>query len=157
TSKYDEKAVLGTADYLAPEQAMSSHDVDIRADIYSLGATFYFLLTGKPPFGPGTVPQKLIWHQMRPVDSVRATRPEVPEGMEAVLMKMLAKNKDDRYQTPGEVVAALEPFTQTPIPPPREEELRRLCPAAMGSASSDGRSSFSTPLPRAVAAPGSSK
>src|SRR5262249_10146677 len=56
TSKYDEKAVLGTADYLAPEQAMSSHDVDIRADIYSLGATFYFLLTGKPPFGPGTVP-----------------------------------------------------------------------------------------------------
>ena len=64
TKKYDEN-VLGTADYLAPEQALDSHTVDIRADIYSLGATFYFLLTGSAPFPEGTVAQKLIWHQNR--------------------------------------------------------------------------------------------
>ncbi|HEY8505377.1 MAG TPA: serine/threonine-protein kinase, partial [Gemmataceae bacterium] len=64
TKRYDE-AVLGTADYLAPEQAIDSHAVDIRADIYSLGATFYFLLTAHPPFSEGTVAQKLIWHQTR--------------------------------------------------------------------------------------------
>ena len=64
TKKYDEN-VLGTADYLAPEQALDSHAVDIRADIYSLGATFYFLLTGSPPFPEGSVAQKLIWHQNR--------------------------------------------------------------------------------------------
>src|SRR5207247_3952084 len=64
TKKYDEN-VLGTADYLAPEQALDSHSVDIRADIYSLGATFYFCLTANPPFSEGTVAQKLIWHQNR--------------------------------------------------------------------------------------------
>src|ERR671918_103974 len=62
TRKYDEN-VLGTADYLAPEQALDSHGVDIRADIYSLGATFYYLLTGSAPFPEGSVAQKLIWHQ----------------------------------------------------------------------------------------------
>ena len=61
TKNFDEN-VLGSVDYLAPEQAEDSHDVDIRADIYSLGATFYFLLTGRTMFGEGTVPQKLMWH-----------------------------------------------------------------------------------------------
>jgi serine/threonine protein kinase len=64
TKKFDEN-VLGTADYLAPEQAIDSHGVDIRADIYSLGATFYFCLTGRTPFNEGSVAQKLIWHQTR--------------------------------------------------------------------------------------------
>src|SRR5439155_1109285 len=62
--KYNER-ILGTADYLAPEQALDSYSVDIRADLYSLGATFYFLLTGQPPFPGGTVSQKLVWHQTR--------------------------------------------------------------------------------------------
>ena len=65
TQKHDERNILGTADYLAPEQAINSHSVDIRADIYSLGATFYFLLAGRPPFADGTVAQKLVSHQMR--------------------------------------------------------------------------------------------
>ena len=64
TKKFEEN-VLGTADYLAPEQALDSHSVDIRADIYSLGATFYYCLTGRTPFADGTVAQKLIWHQTR--------------------------------------------------------------------------------------------
>src|SRR5262249_27270936 len=80
TAKYDEN-VLGTADYLAPEQALDSHDVDIRADIYSLGATFYFCLTGHTPFEGGTVAQKLIWHQTRQPKPIRALRPEVPEEL----------------------------------------------------------------------------
>jgi serine/threonine protein kinase len=126
----DDHSVVGTADYLAPEQAMSSQNVDIRADIYSLGATFYFLLTGSPPFGSGTVAQKLLGHQMRPVPSVRANRPEVPRKMAAVLEKMLAKEPADRYQTPGDVAAALEPWTRTPIAPPTDDELHRLSPAA---------------------------
>src|SRR5262249_4854863 len=64
TKKYDEN-VLGTADYLSPEQIEDSHNVDTRADIYSLGATFYYILTGRPPFGEGTVHQKLSWHMTR--------------------------------------------------------------------------------------------
>src|SRR5438128_725922 len=79
TKKYDEN-VLGTADYLAPEQALDSHSVDIRADIYGLGATFYFCLTGQTPFCEGTVAQKLIWHQTRQHKPIRSLRPDLPEG-----------------------------------------------------------------------------
>ena len=78
TKKYDEKSVLGTADYVAPEQTINSHDVDVRADIYSLGATFYFLLAGHPPFPEGTISQKLIAHQTRqpvPIRNIRARGP----------------------------------------------------------------------------------
>jgi serine/threonine protein kinase len=133
TKKYDEN-VLGTADYLAPEQALDSHGVDIRADIYSLGATFYFCLTGKTPFSEGTVAQKLIWHQTRQPKSIRSIRPEVPEGVAAIVEKMMAKEAAQRYQTPQEVMAALEPWTQTPIGPPPADEMPRLSPAAMGGA-----------------------
>jgi serine/threonine protein kinase len=143
TQQYDERSVLGTADYLAPEQAMSSHDVDIRADLYSLGATFYFLLTGAPPFGEGTVSQKLIWHQMRSPKSVREIRPEIPEGLEAILAKLLAKDPAQRYQSPAEVYEALAPWTQTPIGQPPESEMPRLSLRARGNA---GDSSVMQPL-----------
>src|SRR5262249_37705939 len=84
TKKYDEN-VLGPADYLAPEQALDSHTVDIRADIYSLGATLYFVLTGSPPFAEGSAAQKILWHQLRTPRPVRALRPEVPEELADVL------------------------------------------------------------------------
>ncbi|HZV03976.1 MAG TPA: protein kinase [Gemmataceae bacterium] len=132
TKKYDEN-VLGTADYLAPEQALDSHSVDIRADIYSLGATFYFCLTGRTPFAEGTVAQKLIWHQTRQPKPIRQIRPEVPEGIVAIVEKMMAKDPNQRPQTPHEVSELLLPWTQTPIPPPPEHEMPQLCPAAMGS------------------------
>jgi serine/threonine protein kinase len=106
TKKYDEN-VLGTADYLAPEQALDSHAVDIRADIYSLGATFYFCLTGKAPFSEGTVAQKLIWHQTRQPRPIRSVRPDVPEALVAVIDRMMAKEAGQRYQTPLEVAEAL--------------------------------------------------
>ena len=133
TRVHDEN-VLGTADYLAPEQALDSHTVDIRADIYSLGATFYFLLTGSAVFPDGTIPQKLLWHQQREPKPVRDIRPEVPEGVTEVVAKMMAKNPDDRYHTPADVMAALQPWVATPIPPPTENELPRLSPAASGGA-----------------------
>lgn len=131
TRKFEE-SVLGTADYLAPEQAVDSHSVDIRADIYSLGATFYFLLTGKAPFEGGNVAQKLIWHQTRQPRPIREFRSDVPEEIQAIIDKMMAKIPAQRYQTPAEVIAALTPWTQTPIPPPAEHELPNLSPAARG-------------------------
>src|SRR5207248_197725 len=88
TLKYDEKSVLGTADYVAPEQIRDSHNVDIRADVYGLGATFYYLLTGKVLFPEGTVAQKLTWHQTRQPVPLRELRPEVPERLAAVVERM---------------------------------------------------------------------
>src|SRR5262245_38376927 len=90
TKKYDEN-VLGTADYLAPEQALNSHEVDIRADIYSLGATFYFCLTGRTPFNEGTVAQELIWHQTRQPKPIRTFRQDVPAALVAVIDSVMAK------------------------------------------------------------------
>src|SRR5262249_47305601 len=78
TRELEDRTVRGTADYLAPEQVTDSHHVDIRADIYSLGGTFYFLLVGQPPFGEGSLPQKLIWHQLRDPAPLRERRPDVP-------------------------------------------------------------------------------
>jgi eukaryotic-like serine/threonine-protein kinase len=133
TMKYDEKNVLGTADYVSPEQALNSHSVDVRADIYSLGATFYFLLTGQPPFPGGKAAQKLIWHQVKQPTPIRELRAEVPEGLGAVVAKMLAKKPAERYQTPADVVEALAPWTGQPVPLPSEREMPRLSPAASGS------------------------
>ena len=83
--------ILGTADYLPPEQAIDCSAVDRRADIYGLGATAYYLLTGRPPFVGEKVAQKLIAHQMQAVTPVRAVRPEVPEGLSAAVTRMLAQ------------------------------------------------------------------
>jgi serine/threonine protein kinase len=119
-------SVLGTADYLAPEQVLDSHDVDIRADIYGLGATFYYCLTGKTPFGEGTIAQKLIWHQTRQPKSVHSLRKEIPEGIAAVVDKMMAKELGQRYQTPMDVVEALASWTEGSIPSPPEKEMPAL-------------------------------
>ena len=128
TKKYDEN-VLGTADYLAPEQVVDSHNVDIRADIYSLGGTFYYCLTGRTPFGEGNVAQKLIWHQTRQPKPIRTFRSDVPEEITAMIEKMMAKDRSQRFQTPQEVADALTVWTRTPIPPPPETEMPRYSPA----------------------------
>jgi serine/threonine protein kinase len=152
TKKYDEN-VLGTADYLAPEQALDSHGVDIRADIYSLGATFYYCLTGKTPFSEGTVAQKLIWHQTRQPKPIRTIRPEVPEGVAAIVEKMMAKEANQRYQTPQAVMDALVPWVQNPIGPPPAEEMPRLCPAAMGASTSEPSLSVPSMAPSGMPSP----
>jgi serine/threonine protein kinase len=99
--------LIGTADYLAPEQALDFHAADIRADIYGLGCTFFFLLTGQPPFPGATLTEKLLKHQQAAPPELRAFRADVPASVEAILLRMLAKQPDQRYQAPAEVVQAL--------------------------------------------------
>ncbi|MFT3882687.1 MAG: protein kinase [Gemmatales bacterium] len=105
----DGKDVMGSIDYIAPEQAIANNTVDVRADIYSLGATFYTLVTGKPPV-EGTTAQKLLQHQMQLPPPINRLRPEIPEGLNQVLFRMMAKRPEHRFKTPNEVIAALNPF-----------------------------------------------
>jgi serine/threonine protein kinase len=105
TEKHDKGAVIGTADYMAPEQVLGG-TVDVRADIYALGVTFYTLLTGRPPFS-GSTSQKFTAHQTFEAPPVSRLRPSVPAGVEAVVEKMMAKSPAARYQTPQEVIDAL--------------------------------------------------
>ncbi len=100
--------MMGTGDYLAPEQAADAAKADARADIYSLGCTFYEMLVGTPPFPEKGVVQKLLAHKSKPVPSLRATRPDVPEWVDEMCQKMLAKNPAERYQNLGEVLSAIE-------------------------------------------------
>jgi eukaryotic-like serine/threonine-protein kinase len=106
TVQYDEN-VLGTADYLAPEQALDSHGVDARADIYSLGCSLYYLLMGNPPFPDGTLPQRLMAHQKQQPPSIRSKRNDVPDDLIDICARMMAKKRDERYQSAVEVAAAL--------------------------------------------------
>jgi serine/threonine-protein kinase len=107
--------LLGTADYIAPEQARDASVVDTRADIYSLGCTLYYLLTGRPPFPGPSLMQKLMQHQESEPESVCQLRPDVPEEVAAVLQRMMTKQPENRYQIPLLVVAPL----------------RRFCPASL--------------------------
>jgi serine/threonine protein kinase len=105
--------VMGTADYMAPEQWEASHAVDIRADIYSLGCTLYTLLVGRPPFGGakyGSGPRKMAAHVHQPVPLVTLQRSDVPAALEDFLMRMVTKDPDKRPGTPSEVASALQPF-----------------------------------------------
>jgi formylglycine-generating enzyme required for sulfatase activity/tRNA A-37 threonylcarbamoyl transferase component Bud32 len=106
-------AVVGTPDYLAPEQATNSRAVDTRADLYSLGCTLYHLLTGRPPFPEGSALEKVLKHLHDPPSSIQKLRPDVPADLAAVLEKLLAKKPDQRFQKPKDVVDALTPFCQS--------------------------------------------
>lgn len=94
-------------DYAAPELAVDPHGVDGRADLYGLGATFYFCLTGRPPLPDGLLAHKLAWLRTRRPDPIQALRPEVPEGLAVLIERMLAKSPDQRPQTAQEVADAL--------------------------------------------------
>jgi serine/threonine protein kinase len=154
TEKYDHNCVLGTADYLAPEQAVSNL-VDIRADIYALGGTFYFMLTGQTPFPDGTIAAKLVAHQTRDPKPVEAFRSDVPEGLLAVLRTMMAKDPNQRFQTPIEVAEALSEWADQPINPPPAREMPFHCPLVQQLAGpSLTGSGTSSPLARALFAPG---
>ncbi|NIL97578.1 MAG: protein kinase, partial [Planctomycetales bacterium] len=116
---------LGTFDYISPEQARDPRTADVRSDLYSLGCTFYFMLTGRPPFPEGTVLQKLLQHQGDDPPDPREFRGQLPEQICAVARKLLAKNPEDRYQDPNQLIADLlivtdqlqlpAPMTQTSV------------------------------------------
>jgi serine/threonine protein kinase len=99
---------MGTPDYISPEQAQESHTVDIRADIYSLGCTLYFLLTGQVPFPDSALTEKLLKHLLEEPTPVEEFRGDVPGEVLAVIRKMMAKKPEDRFQTPRAVAEALK-------------------------------------------------
>lgn len=129
-------AVVGSPDYLAPEQARDAHDVDIRADIYSLGCTLYFLLAGRPPFPESSLTQKLLWHQHAEPTSLGVVRADLPAELIAIVQRMLAKDPAARLRTPAEVAAALTPFCQG----------ARLLVPAPGSSAAESSGHSLTPM-----------
>ena len=106
--------VLGTPDFIAPEQILGARTVDIRADIYSLGGTFYYLLTGRPPFISRSFHAICQAHLARDAEPLNFVRPDVPAELAAIVARMMAKDPARRFQTPGEVAAALVPFFKQP-------------------------------------------
>jgi serine/threonine protein kinase len=121
TQQLEYEHVLGTADFISPEQALRASDVDIRADIYALGMTFYFLLAGRLPFEGGSLASKLMAHQTRMPKALRQVRPDVDPRLEAIIVKMIQKEPVERFQTPQEVIQAMTPWTREALPPPEAQ------------------------------------
>ncbi len=142
--------VLGTPDFLAPEQAQDPLGVDARADVYALGGTLYYLLTGRVPFDGPTPTDKLVQHVTAPPPSPLALRPDVPPPLDAVVRWMMAKRPEDRPQSPARAATALAPFCAPPghpvpqlipDPPPVESAgpVVRIDPSRRPRASRAGR------------------
>lgn len=117
TRQFSEQT-LGTTDYIAPEQAMDSHSADVRSDIYSLGCTLYFLLTGHPPFNQGNIAARLLAHQTKEPPSIRDERVKlgvepVDADMISLCSKMMQKEPDDRYQTARDVFDAVSDWLKS--------------------------------------------
>jgi serine/threonine protein kinase/putative intracellular protease/amidase len=152
--------VVGTPDYIAPEQVSNSHTVDIRADIYSLGCTLYFLLTGRPPFPEGSALEKALSHVQETPAPLRSLRPEVSAALGDIVDRMMAKAPADRFQTPGEAAQALLPFTKSgtattvsiPSPPPASNPSLPTIPASTVEARRT-RTLPASPPPRRAAKP----
>lgn len=102
TIEHDEK-VIGTTDFLAPEQAVDSHAVDHRADIYGLGCTLFYLLSGRPPFAQGSLAQRIVAHQKQEPPALKSYRADVPASLEQLMLKLMAKDPDDRPATAAQV------------------------------------------------------
>jgi serine/threonine protein kinase len=101
---------MGTPDFIAPEMAQDPIRADVRADIYSLGCTLYFLLTGRVPFPSGSASQKLHNHCYKSPAPLRELRPEISERLATAVDRMMAKSPEDRYASPADTIKALQPF-----------------------------------------------
>ena len=109
--------VMGTPDYLSPEQARDVHNVDIRSDLYSLGCTMYFILTGSVPFPDGSTLEKLVRHGTTEPQPIEQLRTDLPPGLAAIVRKLMAKDPASRFQTPSDLATALEPFAREAATP----------------------------------------
>jgi serine/threonine protein kinase len=103
---------LGTFDYISPEQAIEPRSADVRSDLYSLGCTLYFMLAQRPPFPDGTALQKMLRHNGDDPPDIRLFRPDVPEAVAQLVAKLLYKRPGDRYQTPAELIRAIQTLAQ---------------------------------------------
>ena len=140
TQEHGEK-VLGTADYLSPEQAKDSHKADARSDIYALGCTFHYLLTGRPPFAKGTLAERIQAHLRNPPPNLLDERPDTPPALVELFFRMLEKHPDARPQTAGDVATTLAAWLAANDgagPQGRAEPTRRPPPAS-GAADGWGR------------------
>ena len=129
------RRLLGTADFIAPEQALDPKSADTRADIYSLGCTFFFLLTGRPPFAGENVQQKLAKHQTAPPPDLRTLRSDCPPGVAELVSRMLAKKPEDRPRSCIDLLSQLERLAGRTGESALEA---RHVPASLNSISGDG-------------------
>ena len=107
-------AVMGTVDYMSPEQARNTKTAEARSDQYSLGVTLWYLLTGAPMYDGHTLTERLLAHQSNPIPSLTSVREDVPPALEAIYQRMVAKQPDDRYRTMNDLVAALDDWKKDP-------------------------------------------
>ncbi|MFM2096425.1 MAG: hypothetical protein RIS70_3549 [Planctomycetota bacterium] len=143
-----EHQLLGTFDYMPPEQAEDARSVDARADIYALGCTLFRLLTGRTPYKGETPIKKIIAHRTHPIPSLRDLRSDVPTDLERVFQKMLAKSPDDRFRNMREVIQALEPILAGRTRPITGDEFFPQSSASVDDGSSIGSSSHSKLRPQ---------
>lgn len=141
-----EDMTLGTPDYIAPEQARDSSRVDIRADLYSLGCTFYYLLTGQAPFPQGTAFEKLIMHTMDNPTPVEMLRPDLPRAVGVIVRKLMAKAPAERYQTPLEAVKAIDAVSALASPPQAHRAESTGAPRHIAAEAARGVDHSTTPL-----------
>jgi serine/threonine protein kinase len=145
----EEGMVMGSLDYIAPEQVANSHDVDIRADLYSLGCTFYYLLAGRAPFPPCNPVEKLFKHRYEQPPPLAKWRADVPPSVAAVVVRLMAKLPSDRYQTSAELAAVLASEVSAA---PQDRRFLHVAPAASGE-TIGGPSAGTTELYQGSSAP----
>lgn len=143
----NQQHLLGTVDYLAPEQALDSHEADHRADIYGLGCSLVFVLTGRPPYPDGTIAEKIAKHQMMPLPALNLIRPDLPADVVLLIQGMLEKQPEKRIQSSSELVERFASIGDRPIVRTIAAKTTALEPAA------DVPSPPETPPPLNVEAP----